>query len=109
MGVGIQGNKYNKKRIELFVFNVAEYYKGQTYNYDQVHQTLFCINFSNLKTVSVIYPAAILLPTIPGMIEIVKGRSLEADIPREGFVVRNYENNVSFKIVNPDFLLKYSE
>jgi hypothetical protein len=109
VGIGIQGNKYGKKGVELFVFNVAEYYKGRVNNYDRVHQSLFCINFGCLKTVTVLYPSVILLPTIPEMVNLAKGISKEAAIPREGIVVRNYENNVSFKVVNSDFLLKYGE
>jgi hypothetical protein len=38
-----------------------------------------------------------------------KGKSKLADIPREGLVVRNYDKRISFKIINPDFLLKYED
>jgi ATP-dependent RNA circularization protein (DNA/RNA ligase family) len=106
VGVGIQGNKYHKTGVELFVFNIAKYYRGQLTNYDQVHQMLRCIDLG-LKPVSVLYPSVLLAPTIPKMVNIAKGTSKEADIPREGIVVRNYENNVSFKVINPQFLLKY--
>jgi RNA ligase (TIGR02306 family) len=108
VGAGIQGNKYNKKGVELFVFNVAEYNKGRTINYNQEEQLRFCDLF-NLKAVSVLELEEDLLPTIPEMVEYAKGCSLEANMPREGIVVRNYENNVSFKVVNTDFLLKYQE
>lgn len=51
-----------------------------------------------------------LKPTIPLMVEYARDSSLlNKDIPREGIVVRNYPNNVSFKIVSTDFLLKYGE
>jgi hypothetical protein len=43
------------------------------------------------------------------MVEYSKGKSLLADIPREGVVIRNYDKFISFKVVNPDFLLKYEE
>jgi len=109
VGVGIQGNKYNKKGIELFVFNVSVYYKGQLNDYNQIDQIIFCIGFVGLKLVTILYPSVSLLPTIPEMVNLAKGISRKADIPREGIVVRNYENNISFKVVNPDFLLKYSE
>jgi hypothetical protein len=50
-----------------------------------------------------------LLPTIPEMVEYAKGKSILADVPREGIVVRSYKKMVSFKVINPDFLLKYEE
>jgi len=46
---------------------------------------------------------------IPSMMEFAKGKSTLADIHREGIVIRNYEKRLSFKVVNPDFLLKYEE
>ncbi len=44
------------------------------------------------------------------IVERAKGKSLIADIPREGIVVRCIDNGqkiLSFKALNPDFLLKY--
>lgn len=44
------------------------------------------------------------------MVEYSKGKSLiNPDILREGIVVRNYEKNISFKVINPEFLLKYEK
>ena len=43
------------------------------------------------------------------MVEYSKGKSTLSPILREGVVVRNYEKPISFKIVNPDFLLKFGE
>jgi len=108
VGVGIQGNKYNKKGVELFVFNMSEYKNGRTINYDQIEQSLFCIELK-LRTVSILYPHVPIKPTISEMVNLAKGISTEYNIPREGIVVRNYEHHVSFKVVNPDFLLKYEE
>ncbi len=109
VGVGIQGNKYKKKDIQFYVFNIATYNKGQTTYLNQIQQSLFCVNFQNLNTVPVLYASTPLLQTIPLMVELSKGISIEADIPREGIVVRNYEANVSFKVINPNFLLKFDE
>jgi len=108
VGVGIQGNKYNKEGMELFVFNVTEYTHGKSRNYNQMEQTLFCWE-QGLKAVWVLNNNALLKPIIPEMVGLAMGISNEANIPREGIVVRNYDNHVSFKVVNPDFLLKYGE
>ncbi len=50
--------------------------------------------------------------TVQDLVEFSKGKSVLADIPREGIVVRCIENGkklLSFKVINPDFLLKYNE
>lgn len=109
VGVGIQGNKYHKTDIQFFVFNITEYYKGQKKHLNQVEQQLFCVNFKNLNPVTTLAASMSLLPTIPEMVEFAKGKSVEYDIPREGIVVRNYTEGLSFKVINPNFLLKYSD
>ncbi len=50
-----------------------------------------------------------LKPTIQEMVEYSKGKSKLLPIEREGIVIRNYEKNLSFKVVNPDFLLTNDE
>ena len=50
--------------------------------------------------------------TVQEAVEFSKGKSILADIPREGIVVRCIENGkklLSFKVINPDFLLKYND
>lgn len=109
VGRGIQGNKYNLDGFKLFVFNVVQYYKGDYSPLNQQHQILFCTNHG-LDSVSVLEWDFKLKPTIVEMVELAKGKSLlKKDVLREGIVVRNYDNNVSFKVINPDFLLKYEE
>jgi hypothetical protein len=62
-----------------------------------------------LEPVPLLYLNKPLASTIPECINLAKGESTISDIPREGIVVRNYEIGISFKIINPDFLLKFSE
>ena len=57
--------------------------------------------------------------SLNSIVEMSKGKSKLADIPREGIVIRPIEtiydntiegmvgNRISFKAINPDFLLKY--
>jgi ATP-dependent RNA circularization protein (DNA/RNA ligase family) len=108
VGHGIQGNKYHKNCVDFYVFNVAEYHKGQTEYYDQPRQSLFCVKF-DLTTVPILWSYTSIFPSIPEMVSVSQGQSREYDIPREGIVVRNYPNNISFKVINPNFLLKYNE
>ena len=53
------------------------------------------------------YFSYLIIDTMP-VVDISRKSDI-ADIPREGIVVRNYEKNISFKVINPDFLLKYNE
>jgi len=109
VGLGIQGNKYKLDKIELFVFNVTAYKNGQKFNYNQTDQFNFCYD-NELKPVYWLGSATRLKPTIPEMVESAKGCSmLNPNFPREGIVVRNYGEHVSFKVINIDFLLKYGE
>lgn len=109
IGKGIQGNKYGIDGYVLYVFNMASYDKGQTDNFNQEKQYDICQTLS-LFPVKWLKSKFELLPTMSEMVEFSKGKScLREDILREGVVIRNYEHNISFKIVNPDFLLKYSE
>lgn len=108
IGSKIQGNKYNRKGFELYVFNVVEYYKGDKTVLNQAHQSNFCLKY-DLLTVPWLHTAQKLPCSIPLTVESTRGKSTLADIHREGLVMRNYEKNISFKIINPDFLLKYSE
>jgi hypothetical protein len=107
LGNKIQGNKYDLKGFHFFVFNVAQYYRGQTDCYNQTQQNYFCDKLG-LKTVPLLGQSQ-LTDNIHDVIETSKGKSVLNDIFREGIVMRSYKMNISFKIVNPDFLLKYSE
>ena len=109
LGPRIQGNKYGLIEYSLYVFNIASYDKGQTVNFNQGEQFEICESLS-LFPVTWLYSQFELYPTIREMVEFAKGNSrLNENILREGVVIRNYENNVSFKVINSDFLLKYQE
>jgi hypothetical protein len=109
VGRGIQGNKYALDNVELFVFNISTYHKGKKEHFDQSRQSAMCIALG-FKTVPLLAYEQPLLPTIPEMVNSAKGYSLlNTQTLREGIVVRNYENNISFKVINPNFLLKYQE
>jgi len=90
-------------------------YNGTRYSWDKM--VTFC-NHLGFKTVPLVQETWV--SNIEGrhIQEIVKelvamsiGKSaLNKDIWREGIVVRLKSNpNISFKVVNPEFLLKYNE
>ncbi len=104
VGAGIQGNKYGVSGYDFYAFNLI--FPDKTVDWD----TMRCVlPLFGIKVVPYIDRCFRLKPTIQENVEYAKGKSVVADIKREGVVVRNYEKNLSFKIVNADFLLEYGE
>lgn len=98
IGPKIQQNRYGLKELQFKIFNSFE---NGVYSYH-------CPAFK--ATEHVAFLGHVVLPdTIPEAVEMAKGKSLLADIPREGVVLRTTDGNFSCKIINPDFLLKYSD
>ena len=96
IGEGIQKNKYKIKGQEFYAFNL--YIDGKKYD---IHSFL-----PSFSLVPVVYDN-LLLPEL-GIFEMIKlsrGRSVLYNRQREGIVVRNYELGVSFKVIDPIFLL----
>lgn len=103
IGEGIQGNKYNIKGIDFYIFNIFSSSTSYYQNWDMKRMSkLWNINF-----VPILTNEFELLPTIHENVDYAKGKSILLDTPREGVIVRNYEKGISFKIINPDFLLKH--
>jgi ATP-dependent RNA circularization protein (DNA/RNA ligase family) len=110
----IQGNKYGIKEPAMWVFNIIDHERNYYYNWDEMVR--FCDKYC-LKHVRLVnYHSDRLgdnFTTVKEAVEFSKGNSLlNPDIPREGIVVRCIENGkklLSFKVINPDFLLKYNE
>lgn len=110
----VQGNKYGIKEPMLWVFNIIDHEKNYHYNYAEMIN--FCDKY-NLDIVPLVVrlnnvSLSTLGTTVQELVEFSKGKSLLADIPREGIVVRCIENGkklLSFKVINPDFLLKYND
>lgn len=102
IGQSIQGNKYKISGFDFYVFNIIV----EGVKFDQESMMSFCKEH-NLKTVPLLYKGYTLPDTIPDLVEMSKGKSKLLDTQdREGVVVRNYNENISFKVINPNFLLK---
>jgi hypothetical protein len=112
----VQSNKYGITGPTLWVFNIIDHEKNYHYNYKEMK--IFCAK-NNLPTVPLLhgedvtyhdFPLNELGSTVQELVEFAKGKSTIADIQREGIVVRCIENGkklMSFKVMNPNFLLKY--
>lgn len=115
LGPGVQGNKYKLSELNFFVFNIFDIDEGR--HLDYIDMADICKSLE-LTTVPLVSDSYILPATIDEMVEFSKAKSLlNKDVHREGVVLRPLVNEydedlrgrLSFKCINPDFLLKYNE
>lgn len=105
IGNSIQGNKYKISGYDFYVFNI--FLDGMKLEPCKVKEV--CKQF-NLKVVPLLYKGYTLPTTIQELVEFSKGKSkINTNTEREGLVIRNYDENISFKVINPNFLLKNDE
>ena len=101
IGTGIQGNKYKVDGYDFYAFNLI--IDGKKIN--TVEMTSF-LTLYGIKSVPIVEENMELKESVQDMVEYSKGKSvLLPSQKREGVVIRNYERNISFKVINPDFLL----
>ncbi len=108
LGPTIQGNKYKLKDLALKVFNVYDIANTRYYEFEELIN--FCKTF-NLQTVPVINDNFILHNDWEKLENLSKNKStLLSSQDAEGIVIRSKKNinnqMFSFKIINPDFLVK---
>jgi RNA ligase (TIGR02306 family) len=116
IGEGIQKNKYKLKGQHVHFFNV---FAIDSYSYLSLKEAKQLLNDLELKMVPVLEEGYMLESDIEKLIAKSKMRSvLHADTIAEGIVIRPVEEmtdkyslqgRVSFKAINPDFLIKYDE
>ena len=103
VGPKIQGNKYNLKENDFYVFNFLM---------DDVLlptlQTADLIKEFDLKHVPIL-GVNTLPDTVDEIVSLADGVSQLANTPREGLVIRRntYKEKISFKVISIDFLLKH--
>lgn len=122
-GSGIQGNKYRlpdgQQNVAFFnAFNIQDF---NYYSYNHFTSLIKSLNYSGktntLQTVPILQGYFELTDNIDELVEMSKGKSiLNPAINREGIVIRPLQEindisfgRVSFKVINPDFSLKYGE
>lgn len=100
-GNQIQGNKYHISSYELFAFNLI--YPDHKCGTAEIKDLLAPFG---IKTVPIVEEGKVLPDTIAELVEYSKGKStVRREQKREGVVMRNVQRNISFKVINPDFLL----
>ena len=105
IGPCIQGNKYNRYTYQFFAFNFIV--DGKKYQTESIQRILGRYGISAVPIVG----TNILLPeTIHDLVEYANHESvLRNGQKREGVVMRNYNRDISFKVINPEFLLEDTE
>ncbi|MGH7974802.1 MAG: RNA ligase (ATP) [bacterium] len=115
VGPGVQGNKYKLNKLNFFVFNVCSVETGLALSYADFNHVVTTLGLTSVPLVGLNYT---LPSTIDEIVFYSKASSvLNKDVHREGIVLRplieEYEEilrgRLSFKCINPDFLLKYNE
>lgn len=114
VGEGIQKNKYNFKGHDIFFFNlIVDGKKIDSLSASQLLEILYFANCEifdeKFRWVPIITTKYILPDTFEELMEYSTGKSTLEDTLREGYVFRNYDDNISFKCVSNDFLLKWKE
>ncbi len=120
LGPGIQGNKYGltSKKVKLFNLYIKEKNKEPRYCRFEELET-FC-NLYNIPIVNLIEYRMFDWKSVEELVEYSKGNSLDYPIPREGVVIRAVDTSIKpidkmwsgfwdFKVINPDFKIKFGE
>lgn len=108
IGPKIQENKYKLENLDFYVFNVYNVATRKYYSYEKAKR--ICDEILNLKFVPVIKEDMTLTEnhTIRDIIDLSVGQSvLNPEMEREGIVWRTYDKFISFKAINPEFLLNH--
>jgi RNA ligase (TIGR02306 family) len=113
IGEGIQSNKYKMRGQAVYFFNVFDIDAHQFLDFQDFKRVMATLG---LNIVPILDSHFELLTDIPKLVKMAAGKSvLHKDAHREGIVIRplteKYERQgrVSFKSINPEFLLKYQE
>ena len=107
----VQGNKYKLKENRVLWFNVFDITEQKFLDLFDFNNL---ISYLGLETVPLLQFDFILDKNIDELVECSKGISNIYNIPREGIVLRSMKETwdeelgrLSFKVINPDFLLKF--
>ena len=103
IGESIQKNKYGLQGIDFYAFNLVIDGKRMDSS-----KAIDVINDFGIKWVPILSDYFTLLPPVDEMIAYADGKSAIADTLREGLVIRDHDNTVSFKCISNKFLLKHN-
>lgn len=107
IGSNIQKNKYGVSSYKLYAFNLI--FDGVRCRYTDMekelfHSTVDCVPHINITTIPESWEIQDLVNHSIGKSYLRKNGG-----QREGIVCRNEKHHISFKVINPDFLLKEDE
>ena len=105
VGPGIQGNKYKLTKHEFRVFKVRDIAKKQFLGYEEASKLIAGMGLKwcpYLVTFTLSH-----FNSVDKLVELSKGKSELAPVTREGIVARELTGSISFKVINPDFLLEH--
>jgi len=114
IGPGIQGNKYGLKAVTLQVFNVLNLDDCQLLDHATMLESVSELGIESVPQLGSI----VLNHSVDDLVTFSEGMSVLApQVQREGVVLRplveEYDEDIggrlSFKAINPKFLLKYDE
>ena len=114
VGPGVQKNKYSFKDVTLRVFNVLNVEDGKLLDHAATLELLSTMQLESVPQLGTV----VLDHTVDQLVEFSEGVSrLNPGVQREGVVLRplveEYDADIggrlSFKAINPKFLLKYDE
>jgi len=111
VGENIQSNTLKLHGQTVFFFNIFDIDKFQYFGFNEFRDTMQSLG---LQTVPIISEGYILDPDIDALVQLSVGKSIiNKDGWREGIVIRSLtekrmgNERFSFKVINPNFLLKY--
>jgi RNA ligase (TIGR02306 family) len=110
-GENIQSNPLKLRGQMVFFFSIFDIDEYKYFDFEHFKQT---IDLLGLQSVPIVIEEYLLNPDIDHLVELSVGKSLiNKDVWREGIVVRSHfekkmgNERFSFKVINPNFLLKY--
>lgn len=121
IGEGVQGNKYNLKGQTVYFFNAFDIDNFQYLPFREFMDLMYDLG---LETVPIVVDKTIIHNDINMYVDFsILKSSLNLDVWAEGIVVRPHKEKidlllsnekfhngrVSFKVINPEFLIKYGE
>lgn len=110
VGEGIQGNLYKLQGQTVFFFNLFDI---TAYRFLDFARFEAAMQEMELQSVPVLDRAYTLISDIPQLVALGTGRSTLSNVEREGVVIRplietrDLMGRVTFKAINPEFLLKH--
>lgn len=110
IGEKVQSNKYKLRGQTVYFFNMYDIDNHKYLNFDEFNSTLKKLE---LKTVPILYTDYKLVNDVQELVKLATGTSKLHKVKREGIVIRPVQEKqdamgrFSFKVLNPEFLLKY--